>query len=101
MATTTKTENTKKATDPKMVEKLRSQIEAIPAELKQGRTWHSIRKDDMVLGYVMFGKSKLQVSLIAANGEEQRFDIASAKDVTNAVALLQNVAERKAAKTAA
>jgi len=100
MATTTKTEKKKQTTDPKLVERLRSNVEAIPAELKQGRTWHSIRKDDKVLGYVMFGKSKLQVSVTDGDGKELRFDVATAKDVTNAVTLLKHVAERKAAKAA-
>lgn len=86
--------------DPKIQEYLKNRIGGMPADMVKGRLWDTVKQDGVLIGYVLFGSRKTQVSVADANGVEARLDITTNAQADAAVKRLAEVGERKAAAKA-
>ena len=97
---TTSKRKTAKTVDAALVERTRTALLALPAELVEAKTCQIVKRDNKTIGYLSVGARKIRVDVPKIGGGVERISVTSAKDVAKVVAALQQVAKRQATKAA-
>ena len=73
---------------------------ALPAELVEGKTRESVKRDGKTLGYAVFELRRLRVDIPNEDGKHMRIPVANMSDIRKAMTALMNVHARHARATA-
>jgi len=98
------TKPTKKPTtqsvDPALVERSRTALHELPAELAKGERCEIVKSDGNTIGYAMLGVRGISFYVPDGHGKIEHFPVASERDLAKPMRALRKAAQHQAAKAA-
>ena len=100
MTTKPSTKLVTRSVDHALAELLRAALLALPADLVEGKTRETVKRDGKTLGYAVFELRRLRVDISNEDGKHMRIPVANMRDISKAVTALMKVHARHARTTA-
>ena len=93
MTTKPPNKQTTQSVDPALVERSRSALHELPAQLTQGGTCEIVRYEGKTIGYVMLGERRICFYVPDGHGKIEAFPVVSERDLATAMSALKKAAE--------
>jgi len=91
---------TTQSVDPALVERSRTALHELPAELAKGERCEIVKSDGNTIGYAMLGVRGISFYVPDGHGKIEHFPVASERDLAKPMRALRKAAQHQAAKAA-